>query len=32
MISNLKGRCGHEKAAEEAAEQEIVVSTIDEIT
>jgi hypothetical protein len=31
IISNLQGRCGHEKAAEEAAEQENLISTIDEI-
>jgi hypothetical protein len=27
----LQGRCGHEKATEEAAEQENLISTIDEI-
>jgi hypothetical protein len=31
IISNLQGRCGHEKAAEEAAEQENLISTIVEI-
>jgi hypothetical protein len=31
IISNLQGRCGHEKATEEAAEQENLISTIDEI-
>lgn len=31
MISNLQGRCAHEKAAEEAVEQVNLISTIDEI-
>jgi hypothetical protein len=31
IISNLQGRCGHEKAAEEAAQQENLISTIVEI-
>jgi hypothetical protein len=31
ITSNLQGRCGHEKAAEEAAEQENLISTIVEI-
>jgi len=31
IISNLQGRCAHEKAAEEAAEQENLISTNDEI-
>jgi hypothetical protein len=31
IISNLQGLCGHEKAAEAAAEQENLISTIDEI-
>ena len=31
-MSNLQGLCGHEKAAEEAAEQENLISTIDEIS
>jgi hypothetical protein len=29
--SQTTSRCGHEKAAEEAAEQENLISTIDEI-
>jgi hypothetical protein len=32
IISNLQGLCEHEKAAEEAAEQENLISTIDEIS
>jgi hypothetical protein len=32
IISKLQGLCGHEKAAEEAAEQENLISTIDEIS
>jgi hypothetical protein len=31
IISNLQGRCGHEKAAEEAAQQENLISTLVEI-
>jgi hypothetical protein len=31
IIGNLQGLCGHEIAAEEAAEQENLISTIDEI-
>ena len=31
IISNLQGRCGHEKAAEEAALQENLISTLVEI-
>jgi hypothetical protein len=31
IISNLQGRCVHEKAAEEAAEQDNLISTIVEI-
>jgi len=32
IISYLQGLSGHEKAAEEAAEQESLISTIDEIS
>ena len=31
IISSLQGRCGHEKAAEEAAQQENLISTLVEI-
>jgi len=31
IISDLQGCCAHEKAAEEAAEQENLISTNDEI-
>ncbi len=31
IISNLQDRCGHEKAAEVAAERENLISTIDKI-
>jgi len=31
IISNLQDRCGHEKAAEVAAEREKLISTIDKI-